>query len=161
MQLLHIGEVARRSGVSAATVRHYERKGLLRPAVRTASGYREFPPDALERMHMIQCALAVGFTIEELSRILRKRDAGEAPCREVQSLAQQKLAELTRRKNELDRLRRLLKSTLRQWKATMAKTPRGARAGLLQSLSRRSAWLAEMKSPLMHPGLGRSRRRAL
>jgi DNA-binding transcriptional MerR regulator len=96
MQLLHIGEVARRSGVSAATVRHYERKGLLRPAVRTASGYREFPPDTLERMHMIQCALAVGFTIEELSRILRKRDAGEAPCREVQSLAQQKLAELTR-----------------------------------------------------------------
>jgi DNA-binding transcriptional MerR regulator len=161
MALLHIGEIARRSGVSAATVRHYERKGLLRAAVRTASGYREFPPDTLERMHMIQCALAVGFTIDELSRILRKRDAGEAPCREVHSLAQQKLAELTRRKNELDQLCRSLKSTLRQWKAVMAKTPRGKPAGLLQSLSTRSSWLAGMKSPLMHPRLGKSRRREL
>jgi DNA-binding transcriptional MerR regulator len=161
MALLHIGEVARRLGVSAATIRHYERKGLLRPAIRTVSGYREFPPESLERMHMIQCALAVGFTIDELSRILRKRDAGEAPCREVHSLAQQRLAELTRRKNELDRLCRLLKSTLRQWKVAMAKTPRGKRAGLLQSLSMRSAWLAGMKSPLAHSRLGKSRRREL
>ena len=158
MALLHIGEVARRSGVSAATIRHYEREGLLRAAVRTASGYREFPEDTLERMHVIQCALAVGFTIDELSRILRKRDAGDAPCREVHSLAQQKLAELTRRKNELDRLCRLLKSILKQWNVTMAKTPRGKRAGLLQSLSARSAWLAGMKSPLMNSGLGKRKR---
>jgi DNA-binding transcriptional MerR regulator len=75
MALLHIGEVARRLGVSAATIRHYERKGLLRPAIRTVSGYREFPPESLERMHMIQCALAVGFTIDELSRILSMRSA--------------------------------------------------------------------------------------
>ena len=158
MALLHIGEVARRSGVSAATIRHYEREGLLRAAVRTASGYREFPEDTLERMHVIQCALAVGFTIDELSRILRKRDAGDAPCREVHSLAQQKLAELTRRKNELDRLCRLLKSILKQWNVAMAKTPRGKRAGLLQSLSARSAWLAGMKSPLMNSGLGKRKR---
>jgi DNA-binding transcriptional MerR regulator len=158
MALLHIGEVARRSGVSAATIRHYEREGLLCAAVRTASGYREFPEDTLERMHVIQCALAVGFTIDELSRILRKRDAGDAPCREVHSLAQQKLAELTRRKNELDRLCRLLKSILKQWNVAMAKTPRGKRAGLLQSLSARSAWLAGMKSPLMNSGLGKRKR---
>jgi DNA-binding transcriptional MerR regulator len=81
MTSLPIGEIARRAGVSAATLRHYERKGLLRPAARTESGYRQFPKDALERLHMIQCALAVGFTIDELSRVLRKRDAGEAPCR--------------------------------------------------------------------------------
>jgi len=158
MAVLHIGEVARRSGVSAATVRHYERKGLLRAAVRTASGYRKFPADTLERMHVIQCALAVGFTIDELSRILRKRDAGEAPCCEVRSLAQQKLAELTRRKNELDRLCRLLESTLKQWNATIEKTPLGKRAGLLQSLSTRSAWLAGMKSPFMNSGLGKRKR---
>ena len=159
MALIHIGEVARQSGVSAATVRNYERKGLLRAAVRTANGYREFPPDTPDRMRLIQCALAVGFTIDELSGILQKRDSGGAPCRDVHALAQQKLAELTQRKKELDRLCRLLKSTLRQWTAAIAKTPHGKRAGLLQSLSRRSAWLAGMKSPLMHPGLGARKRR--
>lgn len=147
MALLHIGEVAKQSGVSPATVRHYERKGLLRRAVRTPSGYREFPSDSLDRMRLIQCALAVGFTLEELSGILRKRDAGEAPCRDVYSLAQQKLVELTRLRKELDRLCRLLKSTLRRWSSAIAKTPRGKTAGLLQSLSARATWLAGMKSP--------------
>jgi DNA-binding transcriptional MerR regulator len=159
MAFVRIGEIARQAGVSAATVRLYERKGLLPRANRSASGYRGFPADTIGRMRLIQCALAVGFTIDELSRILRSRDSGGAPCREVQSLAREKLVELGRRKKELDRLCRLLKSTLRQWEAAMAKTPRGKRAGLLDSLASGSAWLAGMKSPLVHPGLKHRRGR--
>jgi DNA-binding transcriptional MerR regulator len=157
--LLRIGEIARQAGVSPATVRLYERKGLLPRAVRSASGYRGFPSDTIARMRLIQCALAVGFTINELSRILRRRDSGGAPCRDVQSLAREKLAELGRRKKELDRLCRLLKSTLRQWESTMAKTPRGRRAGLLDSLAAGSAWLAGVNSPLLHAGLKKRRGR--
>lgn len=153
MAVLRIGEIARQAGVSPATVRLYERKGLLPRAVRSASGYRGFPAETLARMKLIQCALAVGFTINELSQILRRRDSGGTPCRDVQSLAREKLAELSRRKRELDRLCRLLKSTLQRWEAAMAKTPRGKRAGLLDSLASGSAWLATMKSPLLHPGL--------
>jgi DNA-binding transcriptional MerR regulator len=159
MALLRIGEVARQAGVSPATVRLYERKGLLRTAARSASGYRGFPPDTPARMQLIQCALAVGFTIEELSRILRRRDAGGAPCHDVHALAQEKLAELTRRKKELDRLCRLLRTTLRQWEGALAKAPRGKRAGLLDSLARGSAWLAGLKSPLLNPRLKRTKRR--
>jgi DNA-binding transcriptional MerR regulator len=159
MALLRIGEVARQAGVSPATVRLYERKGLLPRAVRSASGYRGFSADTIARMRLIQCALAVGFTINELSRILRRRDSGGAPCRDVQSLAREKLAELGRRKRELDRLCRLLKSTLRQWEAEMAKTPPGKRAGLLDSLATGSAWLAGMNSPLLHAGLKKRRGR--
>ncbi|MGH9713824.1 MAG: MerR family transcriptional regulator [Candidatus Acidiferrales bacterium] len=159
MALLRIGEIARQAGVSPATVRQYERKGLLPAAVRTSSGYRGFPADTVARMKLIQCALAVGFTINELSRILRRRDSGGAPCHDVHSLAREKLVELTRRKKEIDRLCRLLKSTLRQWEAAVAKTPRGKRAGLLDSLARGSAWLAELQSPLIHPGLRKQKRR--
>jgi DNA-binding transcriptional MerR regulator len=159
MDLLRIGEVAREAGVSPATVRLYERKGLLRQAARSASGYRGFPPDTPARMQLIQCALAVGFTIEELSRILRRRDAGGAPCHDVHALAQEKLAELTRRKKELGRLCRLLRTTMRQWERALAKTPRGKRAGLLDSLARGAAWLAGLKSPLLNPRLKRTKRR--
>jgi DNA-binding transcriptional MerR regulator len=159
MALLRIGEIARQAGVSPATVRLYERKGLLPAAVRSSSGYRGFPADTIARMKLIQCALAVGFTINELSRILRRRDSGGAPCRDVQLLAREKLAELTRRRKELDRLCRLLKSTLRRWELALAKTPRGKRADLLDSLAAGSAWLAGMKSPLLHSGLNKIKRR--
>ena len=160
MAPLRIGEIARQAGVSPATVRLYERKGLLPTAVRSSGGYRGFPADTIARMKLIQCALAVGFTISELSRILRRRDSGGAPCSDVQSLARRKLAELTRRRKDLDRLCRLLKSTLRQWEAVLAKTPRGKRAGLLDSLAAGSAWLAGMKSPMLHSGLNKIKRRA-
>jgi MerR family copper efflux transcriptional regulator len=159
LALIRIGEVARQAGVSPATVRLYERKGLLPAAMRSSSGYRGFPADTVARMKLIQCALAVGFTISELSRILRRRDSGGAPCREVQSLAREKLDELTRRRKELDRLCRLLKSTLRKWEVALEKTPRGKRAGLLDSLAAGSAWLAGMKSPLLHLSLQKSKRR--
>ena len=160
MAPLRIGEIARQAGVSPATVRLYERKGLLPTAVRSSGGYRGFPVDTIARMKLIQCALAVGFTISELSRILRRRDSGGAPCSDVQSLARRKLAELTRRRKDLDRLCRLLKSTLRQWEAVLAKTPRGKRAGLLDSLAAGSAWLAGMRSPMLHSSLNKIKRRA-
>jgi DNA-binding transcriptional MerR regulator len=159
LALLRIGEIARQAGVSPATVRLYERRGLLPAAVRSASGYRGFPADTVARMKLIQCALAVGFTISELSRILRRRDSGGTPCRDVHSLAREKLVELTRRRKELDRLCCLLKSTLRKWEAALQKTPRGKRAGLLDSLAAGSAWLAGMKSPLVHSGLEKRKRR--
>ena len=159
MALLRIGEIAHQAGVSPATVRLYERKGLLPAAVRSSSGYRGFPADTVARMRLIQCALAVGFTINELARILRRRDSGGAPCHDVHTLARQKLAELTRRRKELDRLCCLLKSTLRQWEAVLAKTPRGKRAGLLDSLAAGSAWLAGMRSPMSHSGLNKIKRR--
>jgi DNA-binding transcriptional MerR regulator len=159
LALLRIGEIAHQVGVSPATVRLYERKGLLPAAIRTSSGYRGFPADTTARLKLIQCALAVGFTLNELSGIFRRRDSGGVPCRNVHTLAREKLAELTRRRKELDRLCRLLKTTLRRWEALLAKTPRGKRAGLLDSLAAGCAWLAGMKSPLLHSGLDRTKRR--
>jgi MerR family transcriptional regulator, copper efflux regulator len=159
--LHQIGEIARRAGVSPETVRLYERKGLLRPAIRAASGYRGFSSDTLERIRLIRCALAVGFTLGDLAPILRKRDSGGVPCHEVRSLAREKLAELTRSKKELERVCRLLKSILRQWEGALAKTRKGTRAGLLDSLASRSGWLAQLNSPFLNFGLRRRKGRHL
>ena len=159
MALVRIGDIARQAGVSPATVRLYERKGLLPAAVRSANGYRGFPGDTLARIKLIHCALAVGFTIHELSRILRQRDSGRAPCHDVQTLAREKLAELTRRRKELDRLCRVLKSTLRQWEAALARTPRGERAGLLDLLAAGSEWLSGIESPFLHSSLRKNKRK--
>jgi len=63
-----IGELAKATGVSTDTLRHYERKGVLRSA-RSGNGYREYPKNALERVRTIRQALSVGFTLDELSTI--------------------------------------------------------------------------------------------
>ncbi|MFY9562287.1 MAG: MerR family transcriptional regulator [Terriglobales bacterium] len=85
----HSGELAKATGVSADTIRHYERIGVLPKAVRSTSGYRVYPQSAVERVRVVQRALRIGFTLAELSEVLKARDAGGALCQRVFELAQQ------------------------------------------------------------------------
>lgn len=135
-RLLKTGEVARRTGVSPDTVRHYERAGLLPRARRASNGYRGYPPEACERVLLVRRALLLGFTLAELSRLLRARDGGGVPCREVRALAQSKLHALDVRLVELAEARDRLRGVLEDWDARLARTPAGARAGLLDALVR-------------------------
>ena len=84
---LRSGELARLAGVSTDTVRHYEKLGILPLSPRTESGYRIYAPGAVDRMQLVQRALQLGFSLAELSEILRTRDTGGAPCRRVLRLA--------------------------------------------------------------------------
>src|SRR5258708_23558192 len=128
---MRIGELAAAAGVSPDTVRHYERTGLLPPAARSANGYREFPEETLERLRVVRAALAVGFTIEDLARVLRERQRGGAPCREVRALAAGKLAEIMRQQRELRELRRTLTALIADWDARLADRPAGTPVHLL------------------------------
>jgi DNA-binding transcriptional MerR regulator len=130
---LHSGELARRAGISADTLRFYERRGLLPSAPRTASGYRLFPPEALARVRLIRGALAIGFSVAELTAILGERDRGGAPCRRVRELAADKLAALEVQLRELQSWRRELRKTLAGWDRALKDIPPGRRAGLLEA----------------------------
>jgi len=130
------GELARLSGVSTDTLRHYERIGVLAKAPRTKSGYRQYPPSALDRVRLVRRAISVGFTLEELARVLRIRDKGGAPCRQVRDLALSKLEEVERRLEELVLVRDHLQMLLKDWDDRLARTAPGQRAGLLDSLGR-------------------------
>jgi DNA-binding transcriptional MerR regulator len=127
-------EVARQCGVSADTLRHYERKGLLPPPARSGNGYRRYPPDTVGRVLLVQRALVVGFTLDELARVLRERDRGEAPCRGVRDLVAARLADLDERLRQLTALRRELRQLVASWDRTLAALPAGQPAHLLQSL---------------------------
>jgi DNA-binding transcriptional MerR regulator len=127
-------DVARQCGVSADTLRHYERKGLLPRPARTRSGYRRYPPETVARVLLVQRALVVGFTLDELARVLRERERGEPPCRGVRDLVAARLDDLDGRLRELTTLRRELRRLLATWDRTLAATPPGRPAHLLQSL---------------------------
>ncbi|HEU0104576.1 MAG TPA: MerR family transcriptional regulator [Vicinamibacteria bacterium] len=152
------GEVARLAGVSTDTIRHYERRGLLPRVRRSANGYREYPAGTEQTVRLIRNALTVGFTLEELARVLAARARGEVPCRTVRALAGEKLRTMDDRLAELQGARDRLQAVLADWDARLLRTPAGQRAGLLEAL----AGLVEEGAPppFLPPELRRGRVRA-
>ena len=132
---LSAGELAELAGVSRDTLRHYERKGVLLRPLRGQNGYRQYPSEALQRVQLVRRALSVGFTLDELAKVLKVRDAGGAPCEEVRRLAAQKLLNVQDQLRELTDLRDELQKTLRDWDARLARRGNGKPANLLDSLS--------------------------
>ena len=138
MPPLLISQVAHAAGVSADTLRFYERKGVLPPPARSAAGYRVYSPSAVERVRVVRRAMAVGFTLDELARVLRARDKGGVPCREVREIAARKLEDIEQRLRELRAVKRDLQAALEDWDARLARTPSGQQARLLDSLEKKT-----------------------
>jgi DNA-binding transcriptional MerR regulator len=158
-KLLRSGELARLAGVSTDTLRHYERKGLLASPRRAPNGYREYPASALDRVRLVRSALAVGFTLDELSRILKVREQGGAPCRQVRKLAAAKLAKVELLLSEVTVLRDALQALLEDWDGKLAQTSSNERAGLLEALAASIPMTEEKTSLLTSPWLKRNKKR--
>lgn len=104
---LRIGDVAAAAGVSVDALRFYERRGLLRPAGRRASGYREYTPDTIRLVRFIRRAQALGFTLSEVEELVRLRERawiGNGPA-QVREAVDAKVRDIDRRLRELHALR--------------------------------------------------------
>lgn len=134
-QPLRIGEIARRTGVSVDTVRHYERLGLLGKAPRSSGGYRLFPPVAIDRVTLIRDAVRVGFSLRQLSTFLRARQDGRAPCRQVRAAGARILDELDQQIATLTSTRLAIQTMLDDWDERLARTPASEPARLLDAMS--------------------------
>lgn len=154
---LRSGELARLAGVSTDTLRHYERKNLLTRPRRSANGYREYPASDLDRVRLVRAALGIGFTLDELARILNVRDRGGAPCQEVRALAGTKLTEIETQLGELRALRDELRSLLKNWDALLEKKSPPERAGLLESLAVNASRRRTRSSQLTRTPINRKR----
>src|SRR5471032_1150708 len=102
---LRIGELARRTGVSADTIRHYERLGLLPTAARTRAGYRQYSPSIVERVQLVRHGVRFGFTLRELATFLRVRVGGGRPCGDVRAAGGRILAAVNLQIAELNATR--------------------------------------------------------
>lgn len=67
---LQIGTVAEQTGLSVRTLRHYEDVGLVRPSARSAGGFRLYTADDVARLLLIRRMKPLGFTLEEMGRLL-------------------------------------------------------------------------------------------
>jgi MerR family transcriptional regulator, copper efflux regulator len=122
-RLLTIGEVARRSGFTVKALRFYDRRGLLPPCGRRASGYRLYSESDLHRLEFIRQAKVLGLTLDGISELVAAaREPGIAPVRPrllrmlSERIAQtgRHIAALTGLRRELERRRRILVSRHRK-----------------------------------------------
>ncbi len=125
-----IGQLARAAGVPTSTVRYYERSRLLHPDGRTDGNYRVYGPTALERLRFIRAAQAIGLTLEDIATLLDFRDGRTAPCREVQTLIEERLSEMEKRLEQLRHVEAVLRSSLRMCR----RTERSGRCQVIEKL---------------------------
>ncbi|PSO95825.1 MAG: heavy metal-responsive transcriptional regulator, partial [Cyanobacteria bacterium QS_6_48_18] len=67
---LLIGELSRRVNLPTQTIRYYERLGLITPPERTASQYRLYSEEAIERLQFIQKAKIFGLSLDEIKQLI-------------------------------------------------------------------------------------------
>ena len=77
---LTVSKLAARVGLTADTIRYYERAGLLPPPDRAASGYRAFEDDPVDRLRFIKGAQRIGLHLQEIKELLDIPDRGLCPC---------------------------------------------------------------------------------
>ncbi|WP_406249739.1 MerR family transcriptional regulator [Streptomyces cyaneofuscatus] len=126
-----IGEVARRSGVSARMLRHYESLDLVHPSGRTGSGYREYSEEDIRRIFHIESLRALGLSLREVKRALD--DAGFTPSALVDDLIRRTRERIAAETELLTRLRRIHAADPAGWEDALQVVT------LLQSLGSKSA----------------------
>jgi DNA-binding transcriptional MerR regulator len=157
--MLSPSALARLTGVSTDTLRHYERKRVLGIPPRSQGGYRRYSPDAVAHVQLVRRALAIGFTLNDLAAVLSERDRGNSPCRRVRALVAERLAELETRLRDLTELRDELRALLREWDRRLARIPVGAQARLLDVLADRPVVDRAVARARRTVGAANSRRR--
>ena len=112
IRFMRSGELAEAGGVHVETLRYYEARGLLPEPPRRASGYREYPPEALERLRLIKRAQALGLTLDEVVELLALRSDDVVACGDVEPRIRSKIAELDDKLIALTELRSSLERLL-------------------------------------------------
>lgn len=102
---LSIGDISRLLGVSADTLRYYEKIGLLPRVSRSASGIRRYGERDVSRLRFIQRAQKMGFSLAEIAQLLAMRDNPQRARESVRKLTATKLGEVETHLKELTLLR--------------------------------------------------------
>ena len=108
---MNISQAARATGLSAKQIRDYEKRGLMAPAPRSGAGYRMYDAADLKRLHFICHARAVGFSLAQITELLRLSDDPQRSSGQVKALTGAHIAEVSAKIRTLEAMR----DTLQSW----------------------------------------------
>lgn len=101
---MNIGEASKATGVSVKMLRYYEEIRLVRPALRTTSGYRVYSEKDISMLRFVRRARDLGFQVKQIAALLDLWQDGSRASADVKSLAQDHVRELMQRRRELDEM---------------------------------------------------------
>jgi len=113
MEILSTGRLARVTGVSRETIRYYERQGLLGAPPRSASGYREYPHEAIGALRFIKGAQALGFSLKEVAELQALIGESQTVCGDMRDRALLKLTDIDEKIKALQSMRGTLKKIIK------------------------------------------------
>jgi MerR family copper efflux transcriptional regulator len=105
---MRIQEASRRSGMPPKTIRFYEEIGLVRPAARSANGYREFSDTDVRMLKFIARARKLGFSVEDIQKLLSLWQDKKRASADVKKLALGHVSEIEARIRELESVKRAI-----------------------------------------------------
>ena len=107
-----IGELARLTALSVDAIRFYERRKLLPPASRSAGRFRLYTTDDIERLRFVQTMQRLGFSLEEIKKLMTIRADKAHACAAVRQFLKTKLDDVGMKIRELRELESELKADL-------------------------------------------------
>lgn len=107
--MLKISELSAQSGLSAHTLRYYEKHGLITASSRSEAGYRFYNEADVRRVEFVKTARNIGFSLQDIGQLLSIRvDKQSHSCQEVTDLTQNKLNEVNAKISELKSMQQTL-----------------------------------------------------
>ena len=111
--MLEISELAQQAGLSAHTLRYYEKRGLIKASNRSEAGYRFYTDSDVRRVQFVKAARNAGFSLNDIGQLLSIRvDKQSHSCQEVTDITQKKLLEVNAKMAELQSMQQTLELLL-------------------------------------------------
>src|SRR5699024_5172945 len=108
LPIFRVGEIAEKCNVNKETIRYYVRLGLIPEPNRTEKGYRMYSRLTVYRLNFIKRMQELGFTLNEIDKLLVFVVRDEAKCRDMYYFSLLKIEDIQRKIEDLKRIEQML-----------------------------------------------------
>lgn len=112
--MMSIGSLSKKTGVSIETIRYYEQIGILAPTGRTGTGYRRYTEDSIQILNFVKQAKKLGFALSQVKELLSLNSNKNSKCTDVRDEAVKHLIDIEEKLKRLENIRNLLSELVEQ-----------------------------------------------
>ena len=125
MTSLTVSQLAKQLSISADTVRHYGRSGLINPERDPNNGYKRFGNEDIKRLRFILQAKSLGFSLSDIQTIMDQASHGESPCPQVRTIMEARLKETAEKIKAMQLTYAQMQDAMKRWESQPDCTPTG------------------------------------